>query len=74
MMFKSDDEGAPDKMRDFMGPMFVDQQIRHAISHCWMIAPPEKKNVPAVEEEIRRIVERALKDLREDAESFGIGR
>jgi hypothetical protein len=64
-------EAAVDNVREMMGPAAVDQMIRQAISHCWMILPPEKKNVESVSTEVRRVVERALTNLREDAESFG---
>ena len=37
-----------------------------------MMMPDDKKNIEAVEVEIRRLVDRALKNLKEDAESFGI--
>ena len=37
-----------------------------------MALPPEKKTIDEVEAQIRRIVERALKDLREDAASFDL--
>jgi len=37
-----------------------------------MILPKEKKNPDVVAAEVRRIVERALKDLQEDAKAFGI--
>lgn len=61
-------------MRDCFGPQQVDQQIRQAIQFCWMALPPDKQTVEEVESQIRRIVERALRDMREDAESFGMGR
>jgi len=48
-----------------------DQHIRQAISTCWMMLPEEKKNSEAVAIEIRRIVERALTSLKEDAAAFG---
>lgn len=60
-------------MRDMFGPQQVDQMIRQAISMCWMALPKEKRSVQAVDEQMRRITERALKDLREDAEQFGLG-
>ena len=60
-------------MRAFFSPQQVDHQIRQAIQFCWMALPPERQNVQEVETQIRRIVERALRDLREDAESFGLG-
>ena len=61
-------EEARKAMRDMLGPQAVDQ----AISTCWMTLPDDKKNVASVEAEIRRIVDRALKNLREDSKAFGI--
>jgi hypothetical protein len=58
-------------MREMLGPNGVDQHIRQAISTCWMTLPEEKKNSKAVAIEIRRIVERALTSLKEDATAFG---
>jgi hypothetical protein len=62
----------PDRLRDFMGPHAVEQAIGQAISVCWMILPKEKKTIEGLEAEIRRVVERALKNLREDGQAFGI--
>lgn len=59
-------------MRQFLGPGQVDQAIRHAIHFCWMSLPDDKKSIEEVETQIRRLVDRALRDLREDAEAFGI--
>jgi hypothetical protein len=59
-------------MRDFFGPQAVDNAVRQAISTCWMILPEGKRSVAAVEAEIRRVVERALANLRDDASAFGI--
>ena len=58
-------------MRDMMGPLMVDQAIRQAIQHCWMMLPEEERTAGKVGEEIIRLVQRALKDLREDAAAFG---
>jgi hypothetical protein len=58
-------------IRDMLGPQAVDQVIRQALSTCWMMLPDNKKNVADVEAEIRRLVERALEDLKEDARAFG---
>lgn len=60
-------------MRAMFGPQQVEQQISQAISACWMMLPEKKRNVAAVAAEIRRIVERSLKNLEEDATAFGIG-
>ena len=61
------------KFQKMVGPTQVDHMIRQAISMCWMGLPPQKKGIDEVEAQIRRMVDRALKDLREDAEAFGIG-
>lgn len=58
-------------MRDMFGPGGVDQQIRQAISTCWMLMAEGKRTPDAVSTEIRRIVERALTNLAEDAQAFG---
>jgi hypothetical protein len=64
----SDDPGKA--MRDMMGPGAVDQMVRHAVSQCWMLMPAARKTPQAVADEVRRIVERALRDLLEDAAAF----
>jgi hypothetical protein len=70
---RNDDPGAVAKMmRSMHGPQAVDQSLRSAVGMCWMMLPDDKKNVDAVEREIRRLVDRILADLREDAKAFGI--
>jgi hypothetical protein len=69
--FSSDDPHCKE-WRDMFPPQAVDQAIRHAISMCWMMLPKDKKNPDAVATEIHRIVDRALTNLREDAQAFGI--
>ena len=66
-----DDEDPMDKMSDMFGPGHVDQSVRSAIQACWMALPKERRNVEEVEKEIRRLVDRAIANLREDAASFG---
>ena len=69
---ESGDEGDPkDAMRNMLGPGAVDQHVRQAISTCWMVMPPERRNAEAVASEIRRIVERVLANLKDDAKAFG---
>jgi len=68
--FEPDDEEHAEKMRGMFGPDQVDRQIRQGIQFLWMILPKEKRNVDEVERQIRRIVDRALRDLREDFEEF----
>jgi hypothetical protein len=59
-------------MRAMFGPQQVEQQILQAISMCWMMLPEKKRTVQAVTAEIRRIVERSLANLKDDAAAFGI--
>jgi len=73
----SHDEGPDSKdhakaMRDMFGPQAVDQHIRQALTTCWMMLPEERRNADGIAAEIRRVVERALKDLKDDAKAFGL--
>lgn len=61
-------------MTDFFSPQMIDQQVRQAISFCWMALPPDRQNVDEVEKEIRRLFDRALRDFRDDATAFGLER
>ncbi|HYT94238.1 MAG TPA: hypothetical protein VEL76_36315 [Gemmataceae bacterium] len=72
--FDPKDPDAMKRMRAFFSPQQVDHQIRQAIQLCWMALPPDQQSVEEVEKQIRRIVDRALRDWREDADSFGLGR
>ncbi len=66
------DESVPDDAMSMFGPTQIDHQIRQAIQFCWMGLPKERRTVDEVEVQVRRLVDRALKDLREDAEAFGL--
>ena len=72
-LFPNDDPESSDQMRSFMGPGGVDQQIRQAIQLAWMMLPDDRKNVAEVERVIREMVDRALKNYRDDAEAFEQG-
>lgn len=65
------DEEQRDKMAEMFGPGQVDQLIRQGVHFCWMALPKARRNADEVDKEIRRIVDRALKDFREDQEHFG---
>lgn len=74
MFVKNFDAEEPDgkaAFRAFFGPHMIDQHVRQAISACWMALPPDRQNVDEVEKQIRRLVDRALRDFRDDAASFG---
>ena len=78
MMFEKfdpnpDEEGASEGMRGFFGPGHVDHSVRQAIQSCWMALPKEKRTVAEVENQMRRLFERALKDFRDDSQAFGFG-
>jgi hypothetical protein len=62
---------ADETMADFFGPAQVDQTVRQALQFCWMALPKERRNAEELERQFRRIVERALKDFREDSQAFG---
>ncbi len=64
------DEDASNKMREFFGPVQIDHLVRQAIQFCWMGLSKEKRNVNELERQIRRIVDRALRDVREDFDEF----
>lgn len=72
-MFLSPPEGgdAAERMADLFGPGQIDQTIRQAIQFCWMNLPKERRTSDELEQQIRRIVDRALKNFREDLQAFG---
>ena len=65
------DENAMEKMSDMFGPGHVDQMVRGAIQACWMALHKERRSADELESQIRRLVDRAIKDFREDSEQFG---
>ena len=64
-------EDAVERMAEMFGPAQIDHQIRQAIQFCWMGLPKQRRSVEEVEVQIRRIVDRALRDFREDRQAFG---
>ena len=71
MMFSDDDPNAADKLQAMFGPEQVDNAVRQAIQFCWMSLPKDRRTADEVENQIRRLVDRALKDFREDRKAFG---
>jgi hypothetical protein len=67
-------EDAAEKMAAIFGPGQIDHMIRQGVHFCWMALPKDRKNVDELEKQIRRIVDRALKDFREDQEQFSAGK
>jgi hypothetical protein len=70
MLFDPNDENGSERMRAFFSPSQIDNMIRQAIQFFWMGLPNEKRNVDEAERQIRRLVDRALRDLREDFDEF----
>jgi len=54
-----------------MGLRQIDASTRQTLQMLWTIMPQDKKNVDAVENEVRRLVDRALRDLHQDSDAFG---
>ena len=73
-MFEKIDPDNPEPSEAFreMAARGIDGLIRQAISFCWNALPKERRNADEVEKEIRRIVDRAMRDFREDSASFGL--
>ena len=56
--------------RAHFSPTQVDQAVRSALQMCWMLLPPERQNSEEVETQFRRVVDRALRDMKEDIDAF----
>ena len=67
-----DPEKAREQMREFMGPGHVDQMVRHALQGCWMALPSEKRDVAELKRQMSRLIDRAIRDMEEDREAFGL--
>lgn len=63
--FNASDDESFVKLRKLFGPAQIDQQIRQAIHCCWMRLPENRRNIDELERQIRRLVDRALRDVRE---------
>ncbi|HVS35053.1 MAG TPA: hypothetical protein VMS17_05690 [Gemmataceae bacterium] len=64
---------AAERIADVFGPAQIDHMIRQAIHFCWMSLPKERRTAEEMEQQIRRLVDRALKDFCEDRQAFGQG-
>lgn len=65
--------GPADHMREMMGPFGPDNSMRQTLMTVWRFLPEEGRSPDRVEQEARRLLERAVRDLREDAEVFRFG-
>ena len=71
-VYKTNDPESEEHMRRMFGPGQVDQQLRQAIQFCWMMLPQNKRTVEEVEKQLRRMLDRAIKDMRKDLNAFGL--
>ena len=61
----------PDIMKDgAVGFFGVDQKLRTCIQELWMTFPREDANSERLEKQMKRMVERALKDFKEDIQEY----
>lgn len=59
-------------MAAMMGPGYADQAVRGAVQACWMSLPKDRRNIEQLENEMNRLVARAISNLREDNEAFKV--
>ena len=73
-MLERIDPSNPEPSESFreMAASGIDASIRQAINMCWTALPKERRNADEVEKQIRRIVDRAIRDLREDSAAFDL--
>lgn len=62
---------AAEQMAEVFGPSHVDQFVRQAVQFCWMSLPKDRRTTEELEGQVRRLVDRALKDFRDDRAAFG---
>ena len=55
----------------FINPAHMDHLVRQLIQVCWMALPKQRRTVAEVERQVKRLVDRALRDLHEDRREFG---
>jgi len=70
--FSASDENV-EKMREFFSSAQVDLSVRQVIQMCWMMLPKKKRNPDNVEKEVRRLMDRAIRDFKKDFDTFKAG-
>ena len=63
-----DDE---DESREFLSSA-VDMMVRQAVHSCWMALPKDKRNADEIKRHLNRLIDRAMRDMEEDREAFGL--
>jgi len=60
------------KMMACLPPGYAETLFRNCVQTCWMSLPAERRNIDELEREMRRIVDRVFKHMREDDQAAGI--
>lgn len=68
--FNSSEENDPEKLKALLGPGAIEHGLRQSIQACWMFLPADKRSVDEVERQVRRLIDRIFKNLRDDEQSF----
>jgi hypothetical protein len=65
-----------EKMRELLDPMsFTNRCVKDLIRFCWhFLVPPDRKTIDELEKQLHFLIDRAVKDLREDPESLGLNK
>jgi hypothetical protein len=63
--------GENNPFQGMFGPQHVDTLIRQSVQFCWMSIPKSRRTPDELERQIRRLLDRALEDFREDQTAFG---
>jgi hypothetical protein len=71
MFLEGQGDDAAERMSEVFGPGQIDHLIRQAVQFCWLSLPKERRTVEELEQQVRRIMDRALKDFRDDRQAFG---
>ena len=67
---KTDSIAATKTLPDMTTLLSADQHVRQAIQLCWTALPEEERSLERVEQEMTRLVRRALDDIEEDLLAF----
>ena len=70
-MFRNLHENRASNTHRAYGPHSVDAYMRYALSYCWLLLPPERRNAQTIKAELQRILDRAVANFQEDATAFG---
>jgi hypothetical protein len=57
-------------MEMFQTPAHLDQSIRQAVQLCWTVIPKDRRTIEELNQQFRRVAERALRDFAEDKTAF----